>query len=158
MHHVRQQKLPFIGSSHMCALFVVTTLQGAAQCGPKMEKKIADLRSCWVKNWNAGQLDDVVCLCATDADLLAGDGSRASGQNESRASRKQIGPELKVHSVPGGYSDAFAYHNGTYQQTAMVNPSRVSEGASLSEHRRPSLDVNATQRFCSSSTALLSPA
>ena len=103
----------------VCALVFVTALQGAAQCGPKMEKQIADVRSSWVKNWNDGQLDNVVNLYATHADLLAADGSRASGQVEIRTSLgKLIGSKVEVRSLADACSDAFAYDNGTYQQTA----------------------------------------
>ena len=34
----------------VCALAFATALQGTAQCEPKMEKQIADVRSSWVKN------------------------------------------------------------------------------------------------------------
>jgi hypothetical protein len=122
-----------------------------------MEKQIADVRSSWVKNWE-GQLDNVVYLCGTHADLLAADRSRASGQNEIRASlEKQIGSELEVHSLPDACSDALAYDKERISKLQMVNPSRVREGTYILR-TPPSLHVNATQRFFPSSTALLSPA
>jgi ketosteroid isomerase-like protein len=69
-----------------CAFLSLTAIQGMAQCGPKMEKQIADVRGSWVRGWNDGQLGNVVNLYYRDADLLAADGSRAHGQDEIRAS------------------------------------------------------------------------
>lgn len=100
------------------ALLCVTVTRVAAQCGPNMEKQIADLRESWVKNWNDGQLGNVVNLYYKYADLLEADGSRASGQEEIRTFlQKQIGSKIKVHSLAFACSDAFAYENGTYTQT-----------------------------------------
>jgi uncharacterized protein (TIGR02246 family) len=101
-----------------CAFLCLTAIQGTAQCGAKMEKQIADVRSSWVRGWNGGQLGNVVNLYYRDADLLAADGSRAHGQEEIRASlQKQIGSKVEVHSLAFACSDAFAYDNGTYSQT-----------------------------------------
>src|SRR5215469_10144816 len=36
----------------VCALLFLTAIRGAAQCGPKMKKQIADVRDSWVKNWS----------------------------------------------------------------------------------------------------------
>jgi hypothetical protein len=69
-----------------CVLLSLTAIQGTAQCGPEMEKQIADVRSSWVTGWNDGQLGKVVDLYHRDADVLAADGSRAHGQDEIRVS------------------------------------------------------------------------
>lgn len=99
-------------------LFSLTAIQCKAQCGPKMEKQIADVRDSWVKNWNAGQLGNVMNLYYRYADLLSADGSRAHGEDEIRESlQKQIGSKVDVHSLAFACSDAFAYDNGTYTQT-----------------------------------------
>jgi uncharacterized protein (TIGR02246 family) len=101
-----------------CAFLLLTTIRGTAQCGPKMEKQVADVRSSWVRHWNEGQLGDVINLYYSDADLLAADGSRAHGQDEIRASlQKQIGSKIEVRSLAFACSDAFAYDNGIYTQT-----------------------------------------
>jgi hypothetical protein len=82
-----------------------------------MEKQLADVRGSWVKNWNEKQLDNVVRLYATHADLLLADGSRASGQDEIRASLgKQIGSKVEAHSIGIVCSGALAYDSGTYTQ------------------------------------------
>jgi len=84
-----------------------------------MEKQIAEVREAWVKNWNDGQLGNVVNLYYKYADLLSPDGSRAHAQDEIRASlQKQIGSKVEVRSLAFACSDAFAYDNGTYTQTA----------------------------------------
>ena len=101
-----------------CVLLSLTAIQGTAQCGPEMEKQIADVRSSWVTGWNDGQLGKVVDLYHRDADVLAADGSRAHGQDEIRVSlQKQVGSKVEVHSLAFACSDAFAYDNGTYTQT-----------------------------------------
>lgn len=66
----------------VCAFLSQSVTRGTAQCGPKMEKQIADVRSSWVRNWNDGQLGSVVNLYYHDADLLAPDGTRAHGPDE----------------------------------------------------------------------------
>lgn len=102
----------------MCGLLSVTAIRGTAQCEPKMEKQIADVRDSWVKNWNDGQLGNVVNLYYSHADLLTSDGNRASGLEEIRASlQKQIGSKVEVHSNGAACSGALAYENGTYSQT-----------------------------------------
>lgn len=101
-----------------CVLLCLTATRATAQCGPNMEKQIADLRESWVNNWNTGQLSNVVSLYYRYADLLAADGSRASGQEEIRAFlQKQIGSKIEVHSRAFACSDALAYENGSYTQT-----------------------------------------
>ena len=107
----------------VCALLSLTVIKATAQCGPKMEQQIADVRGSWVKNWNDGQLGNVVNLYYRYADLLSADGSRAHGENEIRASlQKQIGSKVEVHSLAFACSDAFAYDNGTYTQTENGQP------------------------------------
>jgi uncharacterized protein (TIGR02246 family) len=102
----------------VCALLSLTAIRATAQCGPKMEKQIGDVRDSWVKNWNDQQLGNVANLYYKYADLLAADGSRAHGQDEIRAVlQKQMGSKVEVHSVAFACSDAFAYDNGTYTQT-----------------------------------------
>ena len=105
----------------VCAFLSVTAIRGTAQCGPKMEEQVAAVRNSWVTNWNGGHLDNVVNLYDSHADLLAADGSRASGQDEIRASlQKPIASAAKVevHSVRSACSKELAYDNGTYTQTA----------------------------------------
>ena len=105
----------------VCAFLSVTAIGGSAQCGHKVEQQVAEVRSSWVTNWNDGHLDNVVNLYDRHADLLAADGSRASGQDEIRASlQKQVGSgaKVEVHSVASFCSDTLAYDNGTYTQTA----------------------------------------
>jgi hypothetical protein len=95
-----------------------TAIAAAAQCGPLVEKQIVETRISWVRNWNHGQLDDVVKLYAPNADLLSADGSRASEQDAIRASlEKQIGSTLEVRSLAITCSDAFAYDTGRYTET-----------------------------------------
>lgn len=93
----------------------------SSRCSPvwtEEEKQIGDVTSSWVKNWNDGQLANVVDLYAPHADLLAADGSRASGQDQIRASlEKQLGSKVEVQSLAFACSGAFAYNNGTYKQT-----------------------------------------
>jgi uncharacterized protein (TIGR02246 family) len=102
----------------VCAMLSLTAIRANAQCGPKMEKQVTDVRDSWVKNWNDGQVGNVVNLYYRDADLLPTDGSRAHGQDEIRAAlQKQIGTKVEVHSLAFACSDAFAYENGTYTQT-----------------------------------------
>ena len=114
----------------VCALLFLTAIRGTAQgCGPKTEKQVADVRDSWVKNWNDGQLGNVVNLYYRYADLLAADGSRAHGQDEIRAAlQKQIGSKVEVHSLGPVCSGELAYENGTYTQTKMADPS----GATIS--------------------------
>ena len=116
-----------------CAVLSLA-IHGTAQCGPKMEKQIADVRSSWVRDWNDGQLGNVVNLYYRDADLLAADGSRAHGQDEIRASlQKQIGSKVEVHSLAFACSDAFAYDNGTYKKNGKwsINRGQLSRSALL---------------------------
>ncbi|SRR5579862_7641326 len=102
----------------VCALLSLTPIRAIAQCGPQMEKQIAEVRDSWVKNWNDGQLGNVVNLYYRYADLLSADGSRAHGQDEIRTSlQKQLGSKVEVHTLASACSDAFAYDNGTYTQT-----------------------------------------
>lgn len=102
----------------VCALLSMTAIRATAQCGPKLEKQIAVVRDSWVKNWNDGQLGNVVSLYYRDADLLPADGSRAHGHDEIRAAlQKQVGAKVEIHSIAFACSDAFAYDNGTYTQS-----------------------------------------
>jgi uncharacterized protein (TIGR02246 family) len=113
----------------ICALLSVTAARSAAQCGPKLEKQLADVRSSWVKNWNEKQIDDLVKLYYPHADVLPADGSRASGQYEIRASfQKQIGSKVEVRSLAVACSEGFAYDNGMYTQTAQTKDGQSVEG------------------------------
>ena len=102
-----------------CALLPLAAIGATAQCRPGGEKQIAEVRDSWVKNWNDGQLGNVVNLYYSHALLLTADGSRASGKDEIRAAfQKQIGSKVDVHSLGPAWSGALAYENGTYTQTA----------------------------------------
>ena len=99
----------------VCAYFPLAAIGVTAQC----EKQVADVRDSWVKNWNDGQLGNVVNLYYRHADLLTADGRRASGKDEIRAAlQKQIGSKVEVRSLGPACSGALAYENGTYRQTA----------------------------------------
>ena len=99
----------------VCASFPLAAIRVTAQC----EKQTADVRDSWVKNWNDGQLANVVNLYYGHADLLSADGSRASGKDEIRAAlQKQIGSKVEVHGLALVCNGALAYENGTYRQTA----------------------------------------
>lgn len=127
------------GSLVSAPLFVVTTLQGAAQCGPKMKKEIAYVRGSWVKNRNEGQLYNVESVC------------KSCG---SPSCRRQ--PRLGT-KPSGRFFGRATCDNGTYQKTANGQSVEGKERAYILS-TPPSLHVNVTQLFCSSSTALLSPA
>ena len=99
----------------VCASFPLAAIGVTAQC----EKQIVDVRDSWVKNWNDGELGNVVNLYYSHADLLTADGSRASGKDEIRAAlQKQIGSKVEVHGLGLVCNGALAYENGTYRQTA----------------------------------------
>ena len=46
----------------ICVLLSVTAARSPAQCGPKLEEQLANVRSSWVKNWNEKQIEDLVKL------------------------------------------------------------------------------------------------
>ena len=101
----------------VCALVCSTVVRVAALCTPAEKTQIADVRNSWKTNWNAGKLDNVVNLYATDAALLPPDGSRATGKAEIKASlQKQIGSKVEINSVSLDCSGEFAYDSGTYTQ------------------------------------------
>lgn len=90
-----------------------------SQCGPNLDSQLTAVRDSWVKNWNERQLDSVVRLYKTQADLLLADGSRASGWEQIRAAlEKQTGSKVEVHSAGIACSDGLAFDTGFYTQTS----------------------------------------
>jgi ketosteroid isomerase-like protein len=112
-----------------CAIACSLSLQATAECDPEVKKEISEVRSSWVTNWNAKQLDNVVNLYATDAVLLPPDGSRATGKTEIKASlEKQIGSKVSVRGVTVDCSGEVAYDSGSYTQDVPFGTSLTLTG------------------------------
>jgi uncharacterized protein (TIGR02246 family) len=119
------------------ALASLTAVQAAAKCNAAEEKQISDLRTSWQTDWNAKQLEKVVNLYAPDAAFLPADGSRATGQNEIRASlEKQLGSKVLATSITLNCSGDLAYDSGTYTQDwtgGISGGMTISGGTSISK-------------------------
>jgi hypothetical protein len=99
----------------VCFLASAFPILAVAQCGPNMEKQLAEVRESWVKNWNEKQLDRLANLYQPHADLLSADGSRVLDRQGIRASlEKHVGSRFEMRSVGVACSDGLAFDTGTY--------------------------------------------
>ena len=99
----------------VCFLACTSPILARAQCGPNMEKQLAELRESWAKNWNEQRPDGVANLYQPHADLLSADGSRVPDRQGIRASlEKHMGSKFEMRSVGVACSDGFAFDTGSY--------------------------------------------
>ena len=109
-----------------CSLACCLSVPARCQCGPNMEKQIAQIMNTWVEDWNNKRIDDLTKLYwYPHAVLLPADGSRADGQSEIRAYlEKQVGTKMELNSPGPGFGcfdnkdvPAVAIENGNYKQS-----------------------------------------
>jgi len=108
-----------------CSLACCLSIPARSQCGPNMEKQIAQIMNTWVADWNNKRIDDLTNLYYSHAVLLPADGSRADGQSEIRAYlEKQVGTKMELNSPGTGFLcldnkgvSAVAIESGTYKQS-----------------------------------------
>lgn len=87
-----------------CSVASSLSVPARCQCGPTMEKQIAQVMNTWVEDWNEKRIDDLSKLYYSQAVLLPADGSRADGQNEIRAYlEKQVGTKMELNSPGPGF-------------------------------------------------------
>jgi hypothetical protein len=109
-----------------CSLACCLSVPARCQCGPNMEKQIAQIMNTWVEDWNNKRIDDLTKLYwYPHAVLLPADGSRADGQSEIRTYlEKQVGTKMELSSPGAGFIcldnkgvPAVAIESGTYKQS-----------------------------------------
>lgn len=87
-----------------CSLACCLSVPARCQCGPNMEKQIAQIMNTWVEDWNNKRIDDLTKLYYSNAVLLPADGSRADGYREIRAYlEKQVGTKMELNSPGAGF-------------------------------------------------------
>jgi hypothetical protein len=109
-----------------CSLACCQSVPARSQCGPNMEKEIAQIMNTWVEDWNNKRIDDLTKLYwYNHAVLLPPDGSRADGPSEIRSYlEKQVGTKMELNSPGTGFIclenkgiAAVAIESGTYKQS-----------------------------------------
>lgn len=106
-----------------CSFVCCCSVPAKSQCGPNMEKQIAQIMNTWVQDWNEKRMDDLTRLYYSHAVLLPADGSRVAEQGEIREYlEKQIGTKIELQSPGAGcisynYDAHVAIENGTYKQS-----------------------------------------
>jgi uncharacterized protein (TIGR02246 family) len=99
-----------------CVVAFSSATPASAKCTASEAKQITDLRNSWVTNWNAKRLDDVMKLYTNDANYLAPDGSRISGDEIKAYFQKLIGSKVSATSGTLDCSGDLAFDSGTYKQ------------------------------------------